>query len=176
MLILETERLELYTISPADAPFIYRLLNDPDWLRFIGDRNIKNPEDAKRYIEQKMMPSYQAYGFGFYLVKLHETDTSIGVCGLVKRAFMEHVDIGFAFLPEFRGNGYAFEAASAVLDYGKNELEINPIVAITAPENARSIKLLEKLGLKFSKIIPYANEAVMCSLYVPEEFGKDMLR
>lgn len=167
MIILETERLTLREITTEDAEFIYNLLNDPDFLRYIGDRKIKNLDDAKEYISKKMIPNYETFGFGFYLTELRENGTPTGVCGLVKRPFLEHVDVGFAFLPEYRGNGYAFESASAILKYAKNNLGINYIVAITDPDNFRSIKLLEKLGLKFSKMIQFDNEEKKCRLFVP---------
>lgn len=167
MIILETDRLTLREVTTEDAEFIYKLLNDPDFLRYIGDRKIRNLDDAKEYISKKMIPNYEAFGFGFYLTKLRENDVSIGICGLVKRPFMEHVDVGFAFLPEYRGSGYAFESASAVLKYATNHLGIDYVVAITDPDNDRSIKLLEKLGLKFSKMIQFDKEDYKCRLFVP---------
>lgn len=169
MIILETERLTLREITTEDAEFIYNLLNDPDFLRYIGDRKVKNLEDAKEYISKKMIPNYETFGFGFYLTILRENDISIGICGLVKRPFLEHVDVGFAFMPEYRGSGYAFESASAMLKYATNKLGINYIVAITDPDNVRSIKLLEKLGLKYSKMVQFDNEDYQCRLFVPAD-------
>lgn len=163
--ILKTKRLKLRELTKGDAAFVLKLMNDPLWLRFIGDRHIRTIEDAENHILQKMIPNYAALGFGFYLVELKDNHAPIGICGLVKRPFLDHIDIGFAFLPEYHGRGYAFESAFAVLNFAKNDLGIDHIVAITDPENTRSIKLLEKLGLRYSKTIRFGDEDAFCKLF-----------
>ena len=169
MTLLETERLVLREIITDDAEFMYQLMNDASWLRFIGDRNIKSIEVAEKYIANKLMPSYEKFGFGFYLTSLKENDAPIGVCGLIKRPSLEHVDVGFAFMPEFRNKGYGYESSVAILDYAKDELGIDYIVAITDLDNIASIKLLEKLGLKFEKIMQLDGEKKQCRLFVPKQ-------
>jgi len=160
--ILETERLVLRQFELTDAKFIVELVNTPGWLEFIGDRNIRTEEAAIHYLQYGPMKSYKDNGFGLCLVELKE-GTSIGMCGILKRDTLENPDIGFSFLPEFMGKGYAFEIADAVINYAKNSLKLKTIFAITVPTNKRSIQLLEKIGLKFSKTIytPVDNEELM---------------
>jgi RimJ/RimL family protein N-acetyltransferase len=153
MKILETDRLILRHLSKADAPFMLALMNEPDFHRFVGDRGLKTVEDAAGYLAEKILPSYSRFGFGFYRVELKPCGTPIGICGLVKRETLEWVDIGFSFLESYRGKGYAFEAARAVMLYGQTILGLARIVGVTAPENRISIRLLEKLGLHFEKRI-----------------------
>ncbi len=158
--ILETERLILRNFDVADAPFMLELVNHPTWLKYIGDRKVYTLEDAERYLLQGSIASYQENGFGFYLVLLKDHLTPIGTCGMAKRPFLEAPDFGFAFLPEYTGLGYAYEVASANLAYAKNKLQISELLAITVPENQRSIHLLEKLGFRFEKIFLEADEEV----------------
>jgi RimJ/RimL family protein N-acetyltransferase len=159
--ILETERLVLRQLSTAsataaasgDAAFILELLNEPPFLQNIGDRGVRNLEDAYQYIENGPISSYAKFGFGLYLVELKKSAVSIGICGLIKRDFLDAPDIGFAFLQRHWSQGYAYESSSAVMDYAHNKLGLNRILAITALENPASINLLHKLGLRFDKII-----------------------
>lgn len=153
MRIMETERLVLRRLNADDADFILELLNDPSFIRNIGDRGVRTTEDARRYIANGPVASYAQLGFGLYLVELKESGTPIGICGLLKRESLEDVDIGFAFLPRFWSQGYAYESASAVMDYARKVLGLNRIVAVTAPDNQGSIKVLEKIGLRFKKMI-----------------------
>lgn len=153
MKVLETERLVLRRITTDDAEIILELLNEPAFIRFVADRGVRTTEQAAEFITAKMLPSYAECGFGFYLVELKESLVPIGICGLIKRETLEDVDIGFSLLKKFWRNGYAYEAASAVMDYGKRELGLPRIVGVTAPDNESSICLLEKLGLRFEKII-----------------------
>src|SRR4051812_3493153 len=118
--VLETKRLRLRRLFPADAPFILRLLNEPSWLRFIGDRGVRTLDDARNYIVNGPQQMYHSAGFGLFLVELRESCLAIGMCGLLRRATLPDVDIGFAFLPEHWGQGYAFEAAQATLRYGRD--------------------------------------------------------
>jgi RimJ/RimL family protein N-acetyltransferase len=151
--ILETERLVLRHLTADDAAFILELLNEPAFLENIGDRGARTLTDARRYITRGPVASYCKFGFGLYLVELKDSGAPIGICGLLKRDWLEHVDIGFAFLQKFWSQGYARESAAAVLHYGWTTLRLKRIVAITKPGNQASITLLEKLGLHFEKII-----------------------
>jgi RimJ/RimL family protein N-acetyltransferase len=153
MNVLETERLILRHQTVDDAEFVFTLVNDPSWLRFIGDRGVRTLEDARDYIRKGAMDSYARHGFGLYLTALKDSGTPIGICGLVKRETLIDVDIGFAFLPQFAGKGYAFESASAVMTHAKNDIGLKRVVAITSPGNHGSIRVLEKLGLRFERMI-----------------------
>ena len=148
-LVIETSRLKIRWLEVGDAAFIYVLVNDPAWIRYIGDKNVSNLADAKTYIETGPVEMYRNLGFGLNHVSLKQDGTPIGICGLLKRESLADVDIGFAFLPEFRGQGYALEAATAILDYGRARLGISRIVAILTPDNLASKKLLCKLGFEF---------------------------
>ena len=149
---LETDRLTFRQLTLADAPFIVELVNTPGWLRFIGERNIKTSEQAENYLENGPIASYAQNGFGLYGVELKSEKTLIGMCGLIKRETLPDPDIGFAFLPEFTGSGFAFEAADAVVSLATNTLKLPVVLAITLPENGPSRKLLEKIGLKFVRM------------------------
>lgn len=151
--ILQTQRLLLRQFNLQDADFILQLLNTPNWLKFIGDKGVRTREDAIEYLENGPIKSYNENGFGLWLVALKETDTPIGMCGLVNRESLQDIDIGFAFLPEFMHLGYGYEIASATLKYGKEVLDLSKIVAITDPKNIASIKLLTKIGLSFKKTL-----------------------
>jgi len=164
MIPLETKRLILRELTAEDAPFMLALLNDPDWLRFIGDRGIRTAAAAGAYILSGPVAMYRRLGFGLWQVALKDA-TPIGVCGLIKRETLDHVDLGFAFLPGFRGRGYAYEAARASLEYGRNILGLERIVATTALDNDASGRLLEKLGLKFERIIRPAVDRPDLKLY-----------
>lgn len=153
MKILETARLALRRLTPEDAPFILELLNDPLFLRFVGDKGIRTLEGARGYIINGPMASYAQHGFGLFHVSLRHEGTPIGMCGLLKREALEDVDVGFAYLPQFSGQGYATEAARATLDYGRGVLGLKRIVAITAPDNAGSQNVLRKIGLRHEKTL-----------------------
>lgn len=157
-MILETERLEFHHLSLSDTEFVIELLNTPGWIKYIGDRGIKTQEDAIQYIVGGPVTSYQNNGFGLWLIKLKGTNISIGLCGLIKRDYLEDVDIGYAFLPEYYGKGYAYEAAKAALDLARSEYQLKRVVAITSKDNERSIALLEKLGMHFEKMIFIPND------------------
>lgn len=158
MTVLETDRLVLRKLSAEDAEFIVDLLNQPSFLRYIGDKGVRNTEDAVRYIETGPQASYARFGFGLYLVELKESGTSIGMCGLLKRDLLPDVDVGFAFLPGYWSQGYAFEAAGAVMTLGREGLGLKRIVAITSLDNAASIRLLEKIGLRFERLIKLGDD------------------
>jgi RimJ/RimL family protein N-acetyltransferase len=166
--VLETERLILRLLSDQDADFILELLNDPGWLRFIGDKGVRTREDARAYIRQGPMAMYARYGFGLYLTELKEGGVPIGICGLIKRDGLTDVDVGFAFLPAFRAKGYAHEAAAAVMTYGRQSLGMGRIVAITSPDNHSSIKLLEKLGMRFEHRMRLPGDTEELSLFASD--------
>jgi RimJ/RimL family protein N-acetyltransferase len=163
--ILETERLILRQFSPNDADFILEQVNEPSFIQNIGDRGVRTLEDARAYILNGPVASYAKNGFGLYLVVLKETKESIGMCGLIKRDTLDDVDIGYAFLPKFWGKGYAIEAAQAVKDYAKNVIELKRIVAITDPVNESSIRVLEKLGLRFERMVRLAEDDIELKLF-----------
>jgi RimJ/RimL family protein N-acetyltransferase len=161
MEVAQTERLLLRWLNAGDSTFILELLNEPSWLRYIGDKDVKTIQDAERYIESGPVEMYRQLGFGLYLVELKENGAPIGICGLIKREALLDVDLGFAFLPRFWSNGYAFESASAVMSYARRALGLSRIVAILSPDNHRSAKLLEKLGFRFDstvRLIPGGDE------------------
>ena len=168
MKALETDRLVLRRMSVEDAEFMLGLLNEPSWLRFIGDRGVRTLEDARAYILKGPVDMYDRLGFGLYLTELKGEGVPIGICGLEKRDFLEDVDLGFALLPGFWGQGYAYEAAAAVMEYGKEALGLKRIVAITNPENHSSIRLLEKPGLKFDRMIQATADGPEIRLFVWE--------
>lgn len=153
MTVLETPRLTLRRATVEDHAFIFALVNDPDWLRFISDKGVKSEADARDYIQKALLAMYDRLGFGLYLVERKSDGAAVGLCGLIKRDSLEDVDLGFAFLPQFRAQGYARESSAAVLDYGNKILGLKRIVAITMPENESSIRLLEKLGFKYEKMV-----------------------
>jgi RimJ/RimL family protein N-acetyltransferase len=153
MIVCETPRLRLRHLTLHDAAFIRELLNEPEFIRNIGDRGVRSLEDARRYIQSGPVTGYQKAGFGLYLVELKEDATSIGICGLLKRDYLEDVDIGFALHSAFRHKGYAFEAAEAVMRHGRELLGLRRIVAITSPDNHASIKLLRRLGLQYQRTV-----------------------
>ncbi len=151
--ILHTPRLTISKFTVADATFILELVNTPTWIRFIGDRNIHTLTDAEAYVLNGPMASYEKHGLGLYRVALSTTEQPIGMCGILKRDTLDMPDIGYALLPAYERKGYAYEAASAVMDHAFNELGLPQVAAITDPSNQRSIALLKKLGMLFSKMI-----------------------
>lgn len=167
MNILETERLTLRQFTAEDAPFILELVNEPSFIQNIGDRNVRSLADAVKYIEAGPVISYIRNGFGLYLVQLKESGESIGMCGLIKRAALEDVDIGYAFLPKFWSKGYAVESALAVKEQA-HSLGLRRLVAIVDPANIGSIRVLEKLGLTFEKMVRLAADDIELKLFAFE--------
>jgi RimJ/RimL family protein N-acetyltransferase len=152
--VLETERLRLREMGVSDARFMHELMNEPAFINNVADRGIKTIDDAARWLEQKILPSYKQYGFGFYGVELLDnTGALIGICGLVKRDTLEDVDIGYAILDRYTGRGYAYESAKAMLEHGRRAHGLRRIIAITSGHNVVSIHLLEKLGLHFERML-----------------------
>ena len=153
MTVLETERLSLRELTVDDAEFIMMLLNEPSFLRYIGDKKVRNLDDARQYILNGPVGSYERHGFGLNCVELRESHTPIGMCGLLKRDELPDPDIGFALLPDFWSKGFAFEAAQAVLKDAGERLKIQRILAITSLDNDASIDLLQRLGFRFDEIV-----------------------
>ncbi len=165
MNVLASDRLVLREMKEVDASFIHRLMNDPAWLRYIGDKGIRSVEDARKYITTGAREMYASYGFGLWLVEFKATAVSIGICGLIKRDSLEDVDLGFAFLPDYRGQGYAFEAAAATIAHGREKFALRRLVAIMSPENYPSGRLLEKLGFQFERMIRLTAESPEIKLF-----------
>jgi ribosomal-protein-alanine N-acetyltransferase len=151
MTVLETERLLLRRLTVDDAPFVLGLLNEPSFLRHIGDRGVRTVEQAETYLRKGPLDMYRSHGHGLYLVELREGAVPLGICGLIRRPALEDVDIGFAFKPEHWGKGYAYEAAAATLEHGRRDLGLARIVAIVAEGNEPSARLCEKLGLRYER-------------------------
>lgn len=152
-IILETSRTSLRELTILDTAFILELLNSTGWLKFIGDRNVRTEEQAENYLLNGPLKSYKENGYGLYLVELRTSHTPIGMCGLLKREYLDSPDIGFAFLPEHTEKGYGFEIVKALINYTKHTLNIPSIMAITLPTNTASIGLLKKAGFKFLRNI-----------------------
>lgn len=165
MKTLVTDRLVIRRLTTADAGFMLRLLNEPSWLRFIGERGVKTVADAERYILQGPVAMYADFGYGFCAVEAQAAGCPIGICGLARRDYLDSPDIGFAFLPPYWGKGYAQEAAAAVLGHATGELGMTRIVATTRPDNTASQKLLEKLGLRYEKTIMHPDGDRTLKLY-----------
>jgi RimJ/RimL family protein N-acetyltransferase len=167
MTVCETARLRLRHLTDADAAFVLELLNEPDFIRNIGDREVRTLEDARRYIQHGPVASYSQHGFGLFLVELRNSRVPIGMCGLLKRDYLADVDVGFALRESFRGKGFAFEAASAVLHLGHQVLGLGRIVAITSPDNHASMSVLRKLGLEFERTIRIPEQSRDTRLFAP---------
>ncbi len=168
-LVIETARLSLHELSAdsADDPaFIYRLLNEPSFLKNIGDRGVHSLEDADGYLRKGPMASYLANGFGLYRVQVKASGEAAGLCGLVKRATLPDPDLGYALLPGFCGRGYAAEAAAAVMADARARLCLGRILAITDPRNIASIRVLEKVGFQYRENVRLTPEAETLKLFV----------
>jgi [ribosomal protein S5]-alanine N-acetyltransferase len=161
MIVIHTDRLVLREFELSDAPFVYELLNSKGWIEFIGDRNIKSLEDARNYIAEKYIPPYSKPGPAMYLAELRSTGEAIGMCGLIQRPDLDHADIGYAFLPQFGGKGYAYEAGEAILQYASEDLKMENLLAIVTPDNQTSIKLLEKLDFSYKSMIERDGDNLM---------------
>ncbi|MDQ1813966.1 GNAT family N-acetyltransferase [Massilia sp. CCM 9210] len=168
MKILETARLALRTVEAADAPFYLEVVNDPGFIANIGDRGIRTLEAARLHIENGPVKMQETLGHAIWLVALKDSGVAIGMCGLIKRETLPEVDIGYAFLPAWRGQGYALEAAEGALAYARDTLGMARLLAITSPHNTASSALLEKLGLRFEKIVHLTPEDPGTRLYTME--------
>lgn len=168
MTVLETERLFLREFTNDDADFIFEQLNEPSWIQNIGDRKIRTLDDARAYIVNGPRASYEKNGFGLWLIVLKETGESIGMCGLIKREGLEDVDIGYALLPRFWSKGYAVEAAQAVKNYARDVVGLKRLVAIVDPVNEGSIRVIEKIGLRYEKMVRLSADDIDLKLFGTE--------
>jgi RimJ/RimL family protein N-acetyltransferase len=144
--MLETERLTIRRMTLDDAGFILESLNDPGFIANIGDRGVRTIEDARAYIRDRILASYDGHGFGMFRVALKDGDQAVGTAGFVRRDGLDGPDLGFAFLVAHTGKGYAFEACEALLGWGRQTLELPSLLAITAIDNHASAGLLVRLG------------------------------
>ncbi len=176
MHVLETKRLILSRFTLKDAPFILELLNDPGWIRFIGDKKVRTLKAAKEYIRNGPQKSYAQLGFGLYAVKLKRSGRTIGMCGLLRRDTLDDADIGFAFLPRYTGKGYAFESSAAILDDAHESWGMKRILAITSVDNERSGRLLERLGFRYLKRICFTPGAEELKLFEKKKAGSSHTR
>lgn len=166
MNVIETERLSLREMSERDAAFMLELLNDTDFKRFIADRGVRTLEGAARYIEERFAESYRQHGFGLWLVETKEGREAAGICGLLNRGEpVPGVEVGYAFLPSFRGKGYAYEAASAAKAYARDALKLPRLHAVVNPDNDASIRVLEKLGMRFERMVRLMGEEFDIKLF-----------
>lgn len=160
---LHTSRLRLCELQRNDSPFVLALLNSPGWLRYIGDRGVHTTEDAERYMEERIIRSYAENGFGLWKAMLHEIP--VGLCGFVKRDSLPAPDLGFAFLPEYEGQGYATEAAIACMQWAHAQNRFANILGITLPANKGSIRVLEKAGLHYVEDIRIPGDEEVLQLF-----------
>jgi [ribosomal protein S5]-alanine N-acetyltransferase len=156
--VFDTARLRLRQLALDDAGFILELVTDPLWLRFIGDRGVHDVESARRYLESGPLEMYRSRGFGLWLVERRADAVPIGICGVLKRDSLDDPDLGFAFLPAYRGQGYAREAAAATLEHARQQLGIQRVLAITSPENLPSANVLRSVGMRFEQSIRLKGE------------------
>jgi ribosomal-protein-alanine N-acetyltransferase len=154
--IAETVRLRLREMHEEDASFILEVLTDPQFVANVGDRGVHDVAAARRYITDGVLASYRSHGFGLYLVELRSNAAQLGICGLLRRDSHPDVEMGFAFMPRARGQGYALEAAQATLDFALHVLGLTRIVALTAPQNQRSIRILAHLGFRCERTVRLA--------------------
>jgi ribosomal-protein-alanine N-acetyltransferase len=165
IVVATTDRLRLRHVTTNDTAFLVELLNDPSFLTNIGDRGVRSGADAIGYVESGPGASYRKNGFGLYLVETKDGATPLGLCGLVRRDTLPDVDIGFAFLPQFHGQGYAYEAARATVDEARDRVKLRRLVAIVKPGNLPSSRLLVKLGLKFERMIRLPHDPLELEYY-----------
>lgn len=158
----------LSELSEHDAEFIRGQLNEPSFLRYIGDRGVRNVEDARRYIREGPVAMYERHGFGLLRVNLRTDGTPIGICGVLKRDSLPEPDLGFSLLPAWWSQGYAFESADAVMRHARGELHLGRILAITSPDNESSISLLGKLGFRFDRMMKLGEDPSEVRLFVNE--------
>ena len=162
---LETARLTLRRIEPDDASFLVGLLNQPSFLANIGDKGVRNDEDARRYMREGPMAMYEAFGYGLWHVARRSDGMPLGMCGLLRRDILPDTDVGYAFLPEFWGQGYAFEAADASVRHGAGKFGLKRIIGVVSEGNLPSIRVLEKLGMKFERMYPMRPDEPEVRLY-----------
>ena len=163
--VFRTDRLELYRFTLDDAAFAMALVNDPPFIQYIGDKGVRTLDDAREYLRKGPLASYERHGFGLFKVLRRADAEPVGMCGLLKRDTLDDVDLGYAFLPAFWSNGYALESVAGVLDYGRQQHQLTRVVAITQPDNAPSIRVLERSGFAFERSIQLDPEAKALHLF-----------
>jgi [ribosomal protein S5]-alanine N-acetyltransferase len=161
---LDTERLELHPFAEGDAEFVLRLLNEPSFLRYIGDRGVHDLESARRYIVDGPVASYARHGYGLMRVVRKADGEALGMCGVLKRDALPEADLGFSFFPAYWSQGYAYEAARAALSHARDMLGVGRILAITTKDNEPSMRLLARLDFRFDRMIAMGAEELR--LYV----------
>lgn len=172
MSVLETERLTLRRVEEGDAAFLVELMNEPGWLRFIGDRGVRTVEDARAYMERAIHAQHERHGISLLAVVPREAGVPVGLCGLVRRDALPGPDLGFAFLERWSGRGFAREAAAAVLRHAREELGLARVLAVTSPDNERSLRLLASLGFRRvgeTRLAPDAPPTLLLSSDGPSE-------
>lgn len=158
-MVIATPRLALRCLDLDDAPFYLRLVNEPSFIQHIADKGVRTLDDAREHLRNGPMASYARHGHGLWMVELKETGTPIGICGLIRRDVLDDVDVGYALLPEFCGHGYAAEAAAAAVAHARDALGLRRVVAVVNPDNARSLRLLEKLGFRYERMVRLTPDA-----------------
>ena len=162
---LATERLLMRWLTLDDTDLMLSIWNDPEFVRHVGDRGIRTPEQAVEALTGGPLALYRDFGYGPYRLSLSDSDEPVGICGLFRRDGLDDPDIGFALLPPYCGAGLASEAATAVVAHARDDLGIEILTAIVSPENAASIALIQKLGLSFERGITMPGEDDEISLY-----------
>ena len=163
--LMKTERLQLRPVTLEDADLMLAIWNDPAFVRFVGDRGVRTLEQSVKALEDGAMRLFKEYGFGPYRVSLRSDDSAVGICGIFAREGMIEPDIGFSVLPEYCRCGYAYEAATAVVNYARENLKLPKLTAIVSPDNAASVGLIKKLGLQFERMLRLPGEEKDISLY-----------
>ena len=166
MPLFETDNLALHLMTEADAPFYLEMLNDPDFKNNIADRGLKTVADALKNMQERVFASYEAHGFGMFLVRRKSDGEAIGMAGLVQRDFLKDIDVGYAFLPIGRGQGFATEAAAACVEYARREHGARRLAAITDPDNLASIRVLERLGFRYQGSVQFPDDGDTCSHFL----------
>lgn len=162
---IETERLRLSRLTLDDADLMLAIWNDPAFIRYVGDRRIRTVDEARAALEEGAFRLYAEHGVGPYRVSLKSNGTAVGICGLFRRDGLEDTDIGFSTLPQYCGRGYGFEAARAVVEHARVDAGLTRLTALVSPENVASMRLIEKLGMLFEKMIRIPGEAADVRLY-----------
>ena len=166
MHVVDTAQLSLREMKNSDAGFYLEMLSDPDFKANIGDRGVLTEQDALTHMHDRVYASYEAHGFGMYLVTRKSDGESIGMAGLVKREFLKYVDVGYAFLPRGRGQGFATEAAAACVELARERFDLKRLAAITDPGNGVSIRVLENLGFVSAGQVHYPDDGEMCAYFL----------
>jgi RimJ/RimL family protein N-acetyltransferase len=163
--VLATPRLMLRTARLGDAALFLALVTDPDFIAYVGDRGIESLRAARTALRDGPIRMQAELGHSVYVVERRD-GVALGMCGLIRRDGLDGVDIGYAFLPAARGQGYAREAAQAVVDYAKDGLGLPRLLAVVDPKNHKSVSLLQNIGLQFDKIVHLFPHDPAVHLYV----------